>query len=112
MNYSTQKIGNPNAEKTIIWWLLEDWQRKYEWEISENDFVDSDCLTIYHALDKYKWDIELTEWELINLWGTALDTWFTIRSRVDSFITTHLESHLEVLKEHSKRRQQLIIAEK
>lgn len=112
MNYSTQKIGNPNAERTIIWWLLDDWQKKYEWEITEDDFIDNDCLTIYKALEKNKWDVDLAEWELINLWGTALDTWFSIRAMIDSYITTHIESHLEVLKEHTKRRTQLLIADK
>lgn len=112
MNYSTQKIGNPNAERTIIWGLLDDWQRKYEWEITEDDFIDNDCLTIYKALEKNKWDVDLAEWELINLWGTALDTWFSIRAMIGSYITTHIDSHLEVLKEHTKRRTQLLIADK
>lgn len=112
MNYSTQKIGNPNAERTIIWGLLDDWQRKYEWEITEDDFIDNDCLTIYKALEKNKWDVDLAEWELINLWGTALDTWFSIRAMVGSYINTHIDSHLEVLKEHTKRRTQLLIADK
>ena len=112
MNYSTQKIGNPNAERTIIWGLLDDWKRKYEWEITEDDFIDNDCLTIYKALEKNKWDVDLAEWELINLWGTALDTWFSIRAMVGSYINTHIDSHLEVLKEHTKRRTQLLIADK
>lgn len=112
MNYSTQKIGNPNAERTIIWGLLDDWQRKYEWEITEDDFIDNDCLTIYKALERNKWDVDLAEWELINLWGTALDTWFSIRAMVGSYINTHIDSHLEVLKEHTKRRTQLLIADK
>lgn len=112
MNNQVKEISNVNAEKIVMQWLLENWQRRYEYEITEEDFTDEIYRAIFKLLVRYDWNVELVWWQCKNAWKLMLEEWQELESYLSSYIVTNLDQCVAELKALTKRRQQLKIAEK
>jgi len=62
MNNTTEKIGNVWAEKIVLQWVMENWGRKLEYDIVEEDFTDDLYRNIFKLLVKNKWNVNIVEW--------------------------------------------------
>lgn len=112
MNNQVKEISNVNAEKIVMQWLLENWHRRYEYEITEEDFTDEIYRAIFKLLVRYDWNVELVWWQCKNAWKLMLEEWQELESYLSSYIVTNLDQCVAELKALTKRRQQLKIAEK
>ena len=112
MNNQAKEISNVNAEKIVMQWLLENWQRRYEYEITEEDFTDDIYKAIFKLLVRYDWNVELVWGQCKNAWKLMLEEWEVLESYLSTYIVNNLDQCVDELKALTKRRQQLKIAEK
>ena len=110
MNDTIKKIGNVWAEKIVIQWILENWNRKLEYDIIEEDFTDDLYKNIFKLLVKNKWNENIVDWEIRKAWGIILNEWLELQSYIGSYITKQFEDCIDEVKKWSKKRQQVKIA--
>lgn len=113
MTNPNKEIGNPWAERIVLQALMEDWNRKAEYDLTPFDFNDTIYNLIFRLLDKYNGNVELVNWEFIKSWDNPehqtrddLQNWFS------TAITINFEECLLELKKISKQKKQGIIAKK
>ena len=111
MNYPTEKIGNVWAEKIVIQWVLENWNRKLEYDIVEEDFTDDLYRNIFKLLVNNKWNENIVDWEIRKAWGMILEEWIELQAYIGSYITMNFDTCIDEVKKWSKKRQQVKIVE-
>lgn len=108
-----EEIVNPWAERIVLQALLDNWNRKAEYELTEFDFNDSHYNMIFKLLERYNWNVDLVDGEFRKLWDTAEhQTWEDIQAWFNSSITSNFEESIWLVKQASKRKKQNIIARK
>ena len=113
MNDTIKKItsiGNVWAEKIVIQGILENWNRKLEYDIIEEDFTDDLYRNIFKLLVKNKWNENIVDWEIRKAWGLILNEWLELQSYIGSYITKQFGDCIDEVKKWSKKRQQVKIA--
>ena len=110
MNNTTEKIGNVWAEKIVIQWILENWNRKLEYDIVEEDFTDDLYRNIFKLLVKNKWNVNIVEWEIKKAWWLVENERTELEAYVGSYIVKEFDTCLDEVKKWSKKRQQIKIA--
>ena len=109
----TEEIGNPWAERIVLQALLDDWNKKAEYEITEFDFNDPHYNMIFRLLDKHHWNADLVEWEFRKIWECSEhQTWDDIQAWFNTSVTTNFEDSINLVKQSSKRKKQNIIVRK
>lgn len=113
MNDTIKKItsiGNVWAEKIVIQGILENWNRKLEYDIIEEDFTDDLYRNIFKLLVKNKWNENIVDWEIRKAWGLILNEWLELQSYIGSYITKQFGDCIDEVKKWSKKREQIKIA--
>ena len=105
MNYPTEKIGNVWAEKIVIQWILENWSRKLEYDIVEEDFTDDLYRNIFKLLVKNKWNENIVDWEIRKAWWMILEEWIELQAYIGSYITMNFDTCIDEVKKWSKKRR-------
>jgi len=110
MNNTTEKIGNVWAEKIVLQWVMENWGRKLEYDIVEEDFTDDLYRNIFKLLVKNKWNVNIVEWEVKKAWWLVENERTELEAYVGSYIVKEFDTCLDEVKKWSKKRQQIKIA--
>ena len=110
MNNTTEKIGNVWAEKIVLQWVMENWGRKLEYDIVEEDFTDDLYRNIFKLLVKNKWNVNIVEWEIKKAWWLVENERTELEAYVGSYIVKEFDTCLDEVKKWSKKRQQIKIA--
>ena len=110
MNNTTEKIGNVWAEKIVLQWVMENWGRKLEYDIVEEDFTDDLYRNIFKLLVKNKWNVNIVEWEIKKAWWLVENERIELEAYVGSYIVKEFDTCLDEVKKWSKKRQQIKIA--
>jgi len=110
MNNWTEKIGNSWAEKNVIAGLIDDWSLKMEYDIELEDFTDDIYRTIFSLLSKYNGDRDLVSWDISKAWGFIEEEWIGLLSTFTQYLASDITKYVEVLKNLSKKRNQIKIA--
>ena len=113
MTDTNKEIGNPWAEKIVLQALMDDWNRKAEYDITEFDFNDRTYNLIFRLLNKYNWNVNLVDWEFTKSWDNIEHaTWDDLQSWFNTSITTNFDECIAEVKRISKQKKQWIIAKK
>ena len=110
MNNTTEKIGNVWAEKIVLQWVMENWRRKLEYDIVEEDFTDDLYRNIFKLLVKNKWNVNIVDWEIKKAWWLVENERTELEAYVGSYIVKEFDTCLDEVKKWSKKRQQIKIA--
>ena len=110
MNNTTEKIGNVWAEKIVLQWVMENWGRKLEYDIVEEDFTDDLYRNIFKLLVKNKWNVNIVEWEIKKAWWLVENERTELEAYIGSYIVKEFDTCLDEVKKWSKKRQQIKIA--
>lgn len=110
MNNTTEKIGNVWAEKIVLQWVMENWWRKLEYDIVEEDFTDDLYRNIFKLLVKNKWNVNIVDWEIKKAWWLVENERIELEAYVGSYIVKEFDTCLDEVKKWSKKRQQIKIA--
>ena len=110
MNNTTEKIGNVWAEKIVLQWVMENWGRKLEYDIVEEDFTDDLYRNIFKLLVKNKWNVNIVDWEIKKAWWLVENERTELEAYIGSYIVKEFDTCLDEVKKWSKKRQQIKIA--
>lgn len=111
MNNCTKEVSNVWAEKIVLQALLDNWEVRIEHDIKAEDFTDDIYRAVFELLCKYNWNENLVWGEIKKAWGIIHEERITLLSYTREYITINFEECVIELKNLTKKREQIKIAE-
>ena len=111
MNNCTKEVSNVWAEKIVLQALLDNWEVRTEYDIKAEDFTDDIYRTVFNLLCKYNWNENLVWGEIKKAWGIVYEERITLLAYTKEYLTINFEECVNELKNLTKKREQIRIAE-
>lgn len=111
MNNCTKEVSNVWAEKIVLQALLDNWEVRTEYDIKAEDFTDDIYRTVFNLLCRYNWNENLVWGEIKKAWGIVYEERITLLAYTKEYLTINFEECVNELKNLTKKREQIRIAE-